>query len=44
MEVNFKLKYVYMLKVRQFEQGLTLYTFHLHKYVVIYNYFENIDS
>jgi hypothetical protein len=33
VEVNFKLKY--LLNIRQFEQGLTLYTLHLNKYVVI---------
>jgi hypothetical protein len=30
IEVNFRLKY--LLNIRQFEQGLTLYTFRLHKY------------
>jgi len=32
IEVNFRLKY--LLNIRQFEKGLTLYTFHLHKYAV----------
>ena len=30
IEMNFRLKY--LLNFRQFEQGLKLYTFHLHKY------------